>query len=47
MAVSDQPIGRESLDQLLRRLRPRLKQVLGRYRVPAHDAEDLVQEALI
>jgi RNA polymerase sigma factor (sigma-70 family) len=47
MAVPDQPIGRESLDQLLRRLRPRLKQVLGRYRIPAHDAEDLVQEALI
>ena len=46
MAVPDQPV-RESLDQLLRRLRPRLKQVLGRYRVPAHDAEDLVQEALI
>ena len=40
-------MGRESLDQLLRRLRPRLKQVLGRYRIPAHDAEDLVQEALI
>ena len=40
-------MGRESIDQLLRRLRPRLKQVLGRYRVPAHDAEDLVQEALV
>jgi RNA polymerase sigma factor (sigma-70 family) len=47
MAVPDQPIERESLDQLLRRLRPRLKQVLGRYRIPVHDAEDLVQEALI
>ncbi len=48
MAVSDQGSPqRESLDQLLRRLRPRLKQVLGRYRIPAHDAEDLVQEALI
>ncbi len=47
MAVSDQPIGRESLDDLLRRVRPRLKQVLARYRVPAHDAEDLVQDALI
>ena len=44
--VSEHPV-RESLDQLLRRLRPRLKQVLGRYRVPAHDAEDLVQEALV
>jgi RNA polymerase sigma factor (sigma-70 family) len=47
MAVSDHPVGRESIDELLRRLRPRLKQVLGRYRVPAADAEDLVQEALI
>jgi RNA polymerase sigma-70 factor (ECF subfamily) len=47
MAVSEHPVGRESIDQLLRRLRPRLKQVLGRYRVPAHDAEDLVQEALV
>ena len=48
MAVSDRPPApQESLDQLLRRLRPRLKQVLGRYRIPAHDAEDLVQEALV
>jgi RNA polymerase sigma factor (sigma-70 family) len=47
MAVPDQPVGKEPLDQLLRRLRPRLKQVLARYRVPAHDAEDLVQEALV
>jgi len=53
MAVPDQPVGppgtpgKEPLDQLLRRLRPRLKQVLGRYRVPAHDAEDLIQEALV
>lgn len=47
MAVSDRPVGRESIEDLLRRLRPRLKQILGRYRVPAHDAEDLVQEALV
>jgi RNA polymerase sigma factor (sigma-70 family) len=46
MAISD-TVGKESLDHLLRRLRPRLKQILGRYRVPAHDAEDLVQEALV
>jgi RNA polymerase sigma factor (sigma-70 family) len=46
MAISPVP-GKESLDHLLRRLRPRLKQILGRYRVPAHDAEDLVQEALV
>ncbi len=50
MAVPDQPVlpsEKEPIDQLLRRLRPRLKQVLSRYRVPAHDAEDLVQEALV
>ena len=50
MAVPDQPVlpsGKEPIDQLLRRLRPRLKQVLSRYRVPAHDAEDLIQEALV
>ncbi len=47
MAVPDQPIEREPLEALLRRLRPRLKHTLSRYRVPAHDAEDLVQEALV
>ncbi|MDP9120190.1 MAG: sigma-70 family RNA polymerase sigma factor, partial [Acidobacteriota bacterium] len=46
MAVPEHPV-KESLDDLLQRLRPRLKQVLGRYRIPAHDAEDLVQEALV
>lgn len=45
--MHDQPSGREPLDVLLHRLRPRLKQVLGRYRIPASDAEDLVQEALV
>lgn len=50
MAVPYQPLGpgeKEPIELLLRRLRPRLKQVLSRYRVPAHDAEDLVQEALV
>lgn len=47
MAVPGQPMAREPLDELLPRVRPRLKQVLARYRVPAHDAEDLIQEALM
>jgi RNA polymerase sigma factor (sigma-70 family) len=51
MAVPDQPptgpLGREPLEALLRRLRPKLKQVLARFRIPAHDAEDLVQESLV
>jgi len=47
MAVSGLPMAREPLEELLQRVRPRLKQVLARYRIPAHDAEDLMQEALI
>lgn len=47
MGVSEQPIVREPLDKLLVRVRPRLKQILARYRVPAHDAEDLIQETLM
>lgn len=50
MAVPEHPLApgaKEPIELLLRRLRPRLKQVLARYRVPAHDAEDLVQEALV
>ncbi len=42
-----EPLGKEPLEVLLRRLRPKLKQILTRYRVPAHDAEDLVQESLV
>ena len=35
------------LGELLARLRPRLGRILYRYRVPAGDAEDLVQETLL
>ncbi len=44
---ADRGVVRESIEDLLQRLRPRLKQILARYRVPAHDAEDLVQESLV
>ena len=37
----------QSLDELLYRLRPRFRQVLARFRVPAQDAEDILQEALV
>lgn len=47
MTSSNRTLKREPIDQLLERLRPRLKQILGRYRIPAHEAEDLVQEALV
>lgn len=45
--TQDQPLTEESLDELLVRLRPRLKQVLYRYQVPPEDAEDILQEALL
>lgn len=37
----------ETLDELLLRLRPRFRQVLARFRIPAQDAEDILQEALV
>lgn len=37
----------ETLDELLVRLRPRFRQVLARFRIPAQDAEDILQEALV
>ena len=37
----------EPLEELARRLRPRLEKIIGRYRIPAQDVEDLLQTALI
>ncbi len=47
MPAIDQPLGEESFDTLLERLRPRLKQILYRYQIPPEDAEDILQEALL
>ncbi|HEX9733228.1 MAG TPA: sigma-70 family RNA polymerase sigma factor [Thermoanaerobaculia bacterium] len=44
-AALRQPI--ETLGELATRLEPRLKQIVNRYRIPAQDAEDLLQTALI
>lgn len=44
-AVLRQPV--ETLGELATRLEPRLKQIVSRYRIPAQDAEDLLQTALI
>lgn len=40
-------VAKADIHEILVSLRPRLKQILGRYRIPADDAEDLLQEALI
>ncbi|HWM93016.1 MAG TPA: sigma-70 family RNA polymerase sigma factor [Thermoanaerobaculia bacterium] len=36
-----------SFDDFLRRLEPRLKRLLGSYRIPPEDAEDVLQQALL
>jgi RNA polymerase sigma factor (sigma-70 family) len=36
-----------TVDEHLQELKPRLKAILGRYRIPPQDAEDLLQDALL
>jgi RNA polymerase sigma factor (sigma-70 family) len=36
-----------SLEEILLRMEPRLKRVLSRYRIPAQDADDLLQETFL
>lgn len=36
-----------SFDEFLRRMEPRLKRLLGTYRIPADDAEDVLQQTLL
>lgn len=39
--------GPETLEELLRRLRPRIQQIFAVYHVPPSDAEDLLQDVLV
>jgi RNA polymerase sigma factor (sigma-70 family) len=41
------PLARGEIEDLLRRLRPRLRQILASFRVPLADAEDLLQDVLV
>lgn len=41
------PRGDVAAAELLDRLRPTARQIFARYRIPAHDAEDLLQQALV
>ena len=48
MATPDHlPVPTASFDEFLRRMEPRLKRLLGRYRIPVDDAEDVLQQALL
>jgi RNA polymerase sigma factor (sigma-70 family) len=46
-AVDEPVVTKTSIREFLVGLRPRMKQVLGRYRIPSDVADDLVQEALV
>lgn len=38
---------REEMESLLKAAQPELKNIFARYQIPAHDAEDLLQEAIL
>lgn len=40
-------LAESSLEEILDRMEPRLKRVLSRYRIPAQDADDLLQETFL
>lgn len=48
MELKDARLGtEESLEELLARIHPKLRAIACRYHVPEHDAEDLIQQALL
>src|SRR4051812_50016291 len=47
MSMLDHPQVESSLEGFLKQVRPRLKAVFVRYRIPAQDTEDILQQALM
>lgn len=47
MSALDHPQVETSLDEFLKRVRPRLKALFARYRIPPQDTEDILQQALL
>jgi len=47
MSALDQRQVETSLEDFLKRVRPRLKTLFARYRIPPQDTEDLLQQALL
>src|SRR3954465_13965434 len=47
MSTLDHPQVESSLEGFLKQVRPRLKAVFTRYRIPAQDTEDILQQALM
>ncbi len=47
MRALDHPQAEDSLEGFLKRVRPRIKALFVRYRIPPQDTEDLLQQALL
>lgn len=47
MSALDHPHVETSLEEFLQRVRPRLKTLFARYRIPPQDTEDILQQALL
>lgn len=47
MSALDHPQVEASLEEFLQRIRPRLKVLFSRYRIPPQDTEDILQQALL
>jgi RNA polymerase sigma factor (sigma-70 family) len=47
MSALDHPQVEASLEDFLKKVRPRLKALFARYRIPPQDTEDLLQQALL
>lgn len=43
----EEPNSNSSLEELLPKIEPRMKQILYRYRIPQQDADDLLQQTLL
>jgi RNA polymerase sigma factor (sigma-70 family) len=47
MSTLDNPRTDDSLEEFLKRVRPRIKALFLRYRIPPQDTEDILQQALL
>jgi RNA polymerase sigma-70 factor (ECF subfamily) len=47
MSTLDHPRADDSLEEFLKRVRPRVKTLFLRYRIPPQDTEDILQQALL
>ena len=47
MSALDHPLPEDTLEEFLKRVRPRIRALFLRYRIPPQDTEDILQQALL